>query len=190
MLSEGEQHGHEWVALLATFTLLHVVHARVLNAYWNGAVAVSAFLANCWDNVPATKRRKTSLTTMPFTHPDGFRQAVIRPPQCRENRLWDLSPGEDLIPIKETNVLKSCQTAPELHLVRRFGCSSQMDLHPTGQTTQVPIPKFQVGRDLLVVVVDALDWLTLSTWQTCLGQPRLLRGRALPRQWARLFSSS
>ena len=57
----------------------HSQPARVLSAFWNGAVAVSAFLANCWANVRATKRRKTSLTTMPLTPPDGFRRAVIRP---------------------------------------------------------------------------------------------------------------
>ena len=38
--------------------------------------------------------------------------------------------------------------------VVQFGCSSQIDLHPTGQTPQVPVPTSLVGWDLLVVVFD------------------------------------
>ena len=84
----------------------HSQPARIPSAYWNGVVAVLAFLPNCWANVRATNRRKTLLTMMPLTPPDGFRNAERIDSGTSAWRgilqLGTLKPTSCLIPIWET----------------------------------------------------------------------------------------
>ena len=106
----------------------------------------------------------------------------------RESTVGPLPPATwhtDANVLSESNMGNKCsEVMPDgpgaaLHLVVHFGCFSQIDLHPTGQTPQVPDPISLVRGDLLVEVVNAQGWLTLPTWPMCLGQARPLQGRAL-----------
>ena len=58
---------------------MHSHPARVVNAYWNGAVACSIAGPNCCAMVRATNRLMMSPATMPLTPPVGFCSAVILP---------------------------------------------------------------------------------------------------------------
>ena len=150
-----------------------------LSAYWNGAVAISAFLANCWADVRATRlTRCPSHFQMVFAGPSHVptampRESTMAPLPWRGTlQLGTQKPTSYLIPMWETNVLKSCRTAPELHLVVQFGCSSQIDLHPTGDSSGSK-PKISGGTG------SWLWWLTHWIGQLCQRGQRACCGRQL-----------
>ena len=101
----------------------------VVRAYWNGAVARSTAVANCWEIVRATNRRMMSPATMPLTPPDGFCNAVNRPRRTtstissgttalerscanRQNRVVSSTLSE-----ADASDHSSCPMVPRLHLL-------------------------------------------------------------------------
>ena len=74
-----------------------------MSAYWNGAVAYSTTVRNCWAIVLETNCRKESPTTMPLTPPEGFCKAVILPMRGVNNFFWDGSSCKLLSQVAEQN---------------------------------------------------------------------------------------
>ena len=85
----------------------HSQPARVLNAYWKGAVAFSADDAHCFAIVRATSLRRTSLTTIPLTPPSAFFKAVTLP-----NRRTCRTVGGTCAPGKEVRNLAQQRGIP------------------------------------------------------------------------------
>ena len=116
----------------------HSHPARVLRAYWNGAMATCPALANCCANVRATNRRNMSLTTIPRMPPDGFFSCHASQTQCRQHSVKDFrtceeqSPTSRLTPREGTNVPRSFLTDLEPRLGVLTGRSWRTSPRPTG----------------------------------------------------------
>ena len=132
----------------------HSHPARVFNAHWKGAMARSTAAPICWAIVRATKRRRTSPTTMPLTPPLAFLRALIRPLRITSRARGGMSPLANASKLNERT-----------HVVFRLQQREQVFArHSWSPRCRASTGFPDVQSQLVLVQLEGCDWSPGNRW--------------------------